>query len=426
MIMAVHRVLPGAALILLPQMLPQAENHMKFTDRAVKNLKPKKGRYEVWEGNGFGLRITPKGKKTWQYVYHFNNRSRRLTFGRYPDISVAVAHQLLGKALADREKGIDPGKVRVDENIAERKAGTIADLVDEFIERHAKRYRLSWKEDERMLKYDLVPALGDYKVKDVTRRDITRLLDNVVDRPAPIVANRLKSLIVTMFNFAVDKAIVDSSPVIGLKPPAPEKPKERALTEQEVYKFWHRLDETGLDILTKLALKLQLTVGQRSGEIVTVEWHEIDRSERLWTIPAPKTKTKKAPHVVPLSDFALSLLDQIEALSHGSNWVFPSERSNKHRARTSLSRALHRNMGCLGTEPFTPHDIRRTVRTELGRLGVPPHIAEKVINHSDKKIQKTYDRYSYIKEKREALDLWAEKLQRIVNGESNVIKIANG
>lgn len=379
------------------------------------------------EGNGFGLRIFPSGRKSWVFFYRFDGRLRRLTLGNYPKMSVAHAHEAHGRALGNLERGIDPGAIQVKANIDERKAGTIAELVEEFIEVHAKRNRKIWREDRRRLYKDVIPVIGNRKAKSVTRRDIIQLLDGVLKRGAPISANRLKSLLTTVFNFGVDRAILDASPCVNIKPLVKEQERERALSDAEIRQFWQRLDTASMDLLTKLALRLQLVTGQRSGEIVGAEWSEIDRTAALWTIPGAKAKNG-ITHMVPLSALALRLLDEIDSLSHGSIWVFPADRGSGHRTRPALSRALLRNAGHIGIEAFTPHDLRRTVRTQLGKLGVAPHIAERVINHTETKIVKTYDRYRYDREKRAALDAWARHLLAIVTGETdgNVVSINRG
>ena len=392
-----------------------ATQKMKFTDRQIRNLKSKATRYEVWEGNGLGVRISPKGTKTWVAVYHHEGKARRMTLGRYPGVSVAEAHRLHSEAMVSLSHGNDPGKALVDKNKAERKAGTVAELVDDFIERHAKQYRAAtWQENQRMLYKDVVPEIGRKKAKNVTRKEIIALLDKVVARGAPVQANRLKSLLATMFNFAVDKDILTASPCVGLKPPASEAERERTLSESEIKLFWRNIDKTSMELPAQLLLKFQLVTGQRSGEIAAAEWSEIDYQDRVWILPKDKTKNRQT-HIVPLSAMALELLDDIKALSEESRWLFPARRGNGHRTRPAISRAVIRNREVFGIEPFTPHDLRRSVRTQLGKLRVPPHIAEKVINHTVSKMEKTYDRYDYLDEKREALERWSERLQRIID-----------
>ena len=160
---------------MLPRLLPREVN-MKLTDRQVKNLKPKLQRYEVWEGNGFGIRIFPTGRKSWVFMYRFEGKARRLTFGNYPQISVAEAHAAYGKALADLEKGVDAGASLVTANKENRLAPTVNNLITEYLEKWAKPRKRSWKEDERILRKDVALYLGNRKAKDIKKREIISLL----------------------------------------------------------------------------------------------------------------------------------------------------------------------------------------------------------------------------------------------------------
>ncbi len=205
---------------------------MKFTDRKIHALKPKPDRYEVWEEGrkGFGLRLSPKGNKSWIYLYRIDGRARRMTFGSYPAMGLATAHRAHGEAEARLEAGIDPGAERVSERKAERTAETVKELADEYIEKWAKPRKKSHAEDRRILDKDVIPVIGHKKAKDVTRRDIIALLDRVVDRGASVQANRVLAVVRRMFNFSVERSILDTTPVVKIRPPGKETQRDRVLT----------------------------------------------------------------------------------------------------------------------------------------------------------------------------------------------------
>src|SRR5205814_8607424 len=160
----------------------------RLTDRSIEALRQKATRYEVWDEarKGFGVRVTPRGVKSFVWVYHFENRPRRLTFGTYPRLSLAGAGVKLAEAKNILAKGIDPGSSAV----AERHAETVEDLVSSYLERYARVRKRSASEDERILRKDALSRWAGRKVKDITRGDIVRLLNEIVDRGAPIPANR--------------------------------------------------------------------------------------------------------------------------------------------------------------------------------------------------------------------------------------------
>lgn len=176
----------------------------------------------MWEGRGFGIRVFPSGIKSWVYMYRFDGKAKRITFGNYPNMSVAQAHAAFGKALADLEKEIDPGATIVNLNKENRLAPTVETLALEYIEKWAKPRKRSWEEDERMLTKDVIPHLGKQKAKNVSRRDIVMLLDKVLERGSPIAANRTLAVVRRMFNFAVERDIIPNTPCYGFKAPTKE------------------------------------------------------------------------------------------------------------------------------------------------------------------------------------------------------------
>lgn len=398
---------------------------MKLTDRQVKNLKPKADRYEAWEGRGFGIRVFPSGKKSWVYMYRFNGKSKRITFGSYPKMSVAKAHAAFGKALADLEKGIDPGAALVNLNREDRLSPTVAGLTAEYLEKWAKPRKRSWKEDERMLIKDVIPLLGKQKAKNVSRRDIVVLLDKVLERGSPIAANRTLAVVRRMFNFAVERDIISTTPCYGIKAPTKENRRDRVLSEKEIRLFWQGLDSAKMSELTRLALKLQLVTAQRKGEIVSSEWEEFDLKNGWWTISAHKTKNGNA-HRLPLSKLALKILQQIKKESNNSKWLFPSPNNGVHITPESIDHAIRRSDDAFKKiKHFTPHDLRRTTASLMTALGVSRLVVSKLLNHVENSVTAIYDRHSYDKEKKQAMEKWGIKLKEMISENTGVTTLSN-
>ena len=386
---------------------------MKLTDRQVRNLKPKSQRYEEWEGDGLGIRVAPSGRKSWIYMYRFNGTARRMTFGTYPALSVAEAHAVHAQAKLSLSHGKDPGTKLVKDRQEHRNASTVNELAHEYIEKWAKKRKRSWKEDERMLNKDMLPTIGKLKAKEITRRDIIRLLDKIVARGAPIIANRTLEIIRKMFNFAVERGILDISPCLNIRAPSAENQRDRVLSEEEIKLFWHNLDKTNINKGIQLALKLQLITAQRRGETISMEWSEVDLNSGWWTIPAHKAKNNLA-HRVPLSPMAKTILAEARQRSGTSLYVFPSPHSDKHISPGAVSRAINRSRKLLNTESFTPHDLRRTVASHMTSTGISRLVVGKILNHVESSITAVYDRHSYDKEKQEALLMWGKTLSEYV------------
>lgn len=359
-----------------------------------------------------GLFIRHQGRRRmWAVRYRFRGKNITHTLGRYtgdlvtavaPGSSVGNHHEpfniggelllhiggariaaLRIKELA--QKGVDP---RVAAELPE--SPTVNQLADLYLERHAKRHKkeVSWREDQRMLANDVTPRIGHLQISEVTRKHIIGVIDAVMDRGAPVAANRTLAVLSKMFNYAVERALIDVNPVAGVKAPAPEAPRERVLSESEIKTFWTKLTETDMPESLQLALKLILVTGQRPGEVAGASVSEFGGA--WWTIPEERTKNKST-HRVPLSDLAQKLVTRARQLAGDSQWLFPASRGGKPIDSRSLSHALAPNRAVLGIHHFTPHDLRRTCGTMLGALGFPRWIQDKVLNHKDRSVGGIYD-----------------------------------
>jgi integrase len=417
----------------------------RLTDRFIEALRPKPGRYEVWDDarKGFGIRVSPRGAKSFVWVYHFDGRPRRLTFGTYPRLSLADAGVKLAQAKNLLAKGIDPGSRAVAERDAERHAETIEELVASYLDRYARLRKRSAFEDERILRKDVLPRWAKRKAKDITRRDIVRLLNEIVDRGAPIQANRTLTILRRMFKFAFGQAILEISPCDQVEAPSSENERDRALGEEEIRLLWQVLDTASMEQNARRILRLMLATGQRKAEVMGLHAQEIDYEKRLWTLPAARAKNGRE-HLIPLSSLALQIL--AEAPPNEAGYLFPSSltglpyrgQSIDHATRylfaprpTRAGRRAPRQpaspplAGLM--ERFTPHDLRRTAATRMREIGISRGDVKMVLNHVETDVTARYDRYDGLAEKRRALDLWAKRLEQIIAGEplaDNVIELA--
>ena len=384
-----------------------------LTDNQLKKFKPKGGRQILWDTDGFGILIG-KRKKTWVFRYSFGGKRKLMTLGEYPVISLQEAHKEAAEARLKVKREIDPGAEIKNQKAARKAAPTIAEAIRELYDEELKDKR-SGKETLRILSYDVTPLWGSLKVADITRRDIKLLLNKVKAR-APVTANRVYSALSRLFGCCVQRGIIDNSPFTHVKKPVKEIAKDRVLTDIELKLLWEGLSPTNkaVDIYrgTKLALKLIILTGCRPGEVVGMRWNEI--KDGVLTIPAKRMKGAEA-HRVPLTDMAVEVIEEARALS-GDPYIFRSpQKDSAPMTAGALSRGILRHrMEMKIEEPFTPHDLRRTLRTRLAELGVQDVVAERVLAHKLQGILKVYNRYDYDKEKREALTQWENRLRVIV------------
>jgi len=404
---------------------------MRFTDRLIKALKPASKMQDIKEDGrpGFYVRVFPSGGKSWVYLYRKDGAQKRLTLGTIDTMNLAEAHAAYESARLQVKNGGDPAAVKQCKIQAEKAADTLKQLAAEYIEKWAKPRKRSWKEDQRILDHDIIDAWGMRKAKDITRRDVILLLDKIVDRGAPISANRTHALLHKMFRFAVGRDIIPFNPCADMPKPSVEHQKDRVLSNDEIKTHWHGImTSTEMSDLTRYALLLQLTTAQRQGEIASMRWNEINGD--MWTISAERAKNGLA-HRVPLSPQAIALLDAAKEISGESEYLFPSPKAG-HIAPSAVGKALRRHLKELKepitracTEWFTPHDLRRTAATKMTEAGINRLTVSKVLNHAESGVTAVYDRHSYDKEKRQALETWGRKLDAIISNQpaSSVIPI---
>ena len=246
---------------------------------------------------------------------------------------------------------------------------------------------------------------GARSVHDVTRRDVIELVSEIVDR-APVAANKTLQIAKTFFNWCVGKAIIDRSPCEGVKEPTREIPRDRVLSDDElarVIKAARQIEGPYGGIVEVLAL-----TAQRREEVAQMTWDELDLQKQVWEIPSTRTKNGK-PHIVHLSDLAMRVLD---ARPRTGPHVFGSG-DKKFRSFGHAKAKLDKKAS---VSRCRLHDLRRTVVSGMARLGVPPHVADKILNHTAGTISgvaAVYQRHEFMAERKDALDAWARHLSAI-------------
>lgn len=392
---------------------------MRLTDLQIQKLKRRETRYEVPDGKGLFVRVSHTGHKSWIYRYRFGKEKipRRMTLGTYPDMTLARARVIHSQAMQDVINGIDPGAKLQDDKAKAKAEPTFKDLLDEYWEKELSKSP-SANERRRLVEKDALPCWSSRKVSAIRRRDAVVLLDDVRER-APITANRLQGVLVRMFNFASERGMIDFSPLAGMKRKDKEPSRARVLTNEEIKNLWNALDpqRTDIDIyrLTKLALRTILLTAQRPGEVAQMSWDQIEGGE-WWNIPEEVTKTRSAQRI-PINPMLAAVIEEAKELkSEESPFVFRSTRKDKVAVSVgAMANAIRRHREEMKiSERFTPHDLRRTLRTRLAELGVSDVVAERVLGHKLQGVLGIYNRHSYDAEKRQALLRWEQRLSEIL------------
>jgi len=400
----------------------------KFTDADVRNMKTEKRLQDRLEGDGFGVRVYGTGAKVFYFTYTFDGKRRFLNLGEYPTVTLADARKRHTAAKNKIDKGIDP-LIEKDMAKAERKRTPfVSDFVDEFIKIYAKEHNRGWKEIERSLKSEIVPRWGKRKMTDIKRRDLIIVLDEIKERGAPVMANRVLAYTRKMFSWAIDRAVLEVHPFLMMKRPNKEETRERALSQAEIKAFWHNLDNCKMSDKIKRALKLILVTGQRPGEIIGMHRNEINGD--WWELPAERSKNKQA-HRVFLTPTAMQLIGDatgfiFESPVHPADLHESPPNPGKSYEVQTMTSDIKANLphtpkskviDNLNIPHFTPHDLRRTASTQWAQMEISGDMIDRLQNHITKQKQGVghiYNRYSYNKEKQMAMEQWERKLLSII------------
>ena len=309
--------------------------------------------------------------------------------------------------LRDVAKGQDPASAKK----AARKAETFRELAEEYMRRHAKQRKRSWKKDRQALDRDLLPRLGHRKAASITRREVISILDDIKDRGAPIQANRTLEIIRKIFNWGISREIVEANPCHRIEKPAEEHQRDRVLSEDEIRAVWGAFDPEPNN--RGAMMKLRLLTAQRGGEVSHMRWCDIDLAGGWWTVP-PEYSKNGLSHRVPLAPPAVTILKDLHKQTSGGPWVFPSPiGKGPTKSNSKASGRLRESSGV----DFVPHDLRRTAASHMTGMGISRLVVAKILNHVETGVTKVYDRHSYDAEKRHALKVWAARVEEIVAGE---------
>lgn len=381
---------------------------VSFTARWVASVSaPLVGQHDYFDQRppGLGLRVAPSGRKSWFVMYRCHGRLRRYTLGTYPALSLADARQLATDARHSVAHGGDPAAVRQ----ADRQAPTVAELATQYLDLYAKVHKRSWRGDARSLASDVLPAWGQRKAVDVRRRDVVILLDGIVARGSPIQANRVLALVRRMFNWAISRDLLEHNHCLQVHAPGKEHQRERVLSPEELVAVWTAF--TALPRVWEVYMKVVLLTAQRSGEVRTLQWADVDLTSAWWTVPGERAKNGLA-HRVPLSPPVLGLLHQLRRENSSTPWIFPSPKLQQ-RPITNVSvtaRLVARQAGVC----YRTHDLRRTAASSMTSMGISRLVVGKILNHAEPGVTRVYDRHSYDAEKRQALEAWAAQVLALV------------
>lgn len=389
---------------------------INFTDTFIKRIKPQEKRMEKFEGAGFGILIYPTGTKSWIYRYKINNKKDTIIFGHYPEMTLSDARKRFHELREIRRSGTNPKTLIQQEQNQEK--NTVKKLFMSWYVNYVEKNRKKPLQIKQQIEADIIPLLGDMELEKVKPMDITRALDNIVHRGAPIHANRVLSSLKQAFNYAVSRGSMQNNPAGSIRARdigGLEKPRERFLTLDEIKSIWQFLDtdQSKMSLQTKSAIKIIILTGVRTAEIRLAKWSEFNFKDSLWTIPPENTKGAITVKI-HLSKLTKLVLEELKSISD-SPFVLPSFVLNQPLDENALPRAIRRIQTRIGIPMWTAHDLRRTFATQLGeRLNVDPVVIEKCLGHKMPRIMATYNKNEMLPQRKDALEGWAKCIQDFI------------
>ncbi len=424
-----------------------------WTEEKIKALKLPAGKAEWRKLVAPGLyiylrhRVGGEVAKQWQYRAQVDGARRWLTLGAFPAVGLAQANAelLTHRAAHESAKKGDadhPVLVARYARKAAKAQPTVAEVFDEWLadKRMGSARKGGEPVRERTINvlvenfdFDIRERVGNSKIAMLTREAVQACVDAPRKRGAPGAAAHVFRTLRGLTTFAIKRGYIDGAdPMRGIENPKPYRPAPvNAANDTELLMLLRSVEESQLWTATKLVIEFQLLTGARPSEVRLLTWNEINTGRALWTIPAERFKSGRE-HRVHLSEQALSVIERAQVIRGASVYVFPGSNADDKKPagameKMAVARALSRiaeRTKDEGGKKLRPHDLRRTFRTMLSRIGVAPHIAELCLGHVEKEtMRRVYDGHDYSGEMADAWDRAGAHIAALRSGGAKVVEI---
>ena len=388
---------------------------MPLTDTQVRMARPSEKPVRMFDAGGLYLEVAPAGGKWWRLKYRFGGKEKRVSLGTYPETTLKQARERRDNARSLLVAGADPSAERKADKLRARWTAehSFEAVAHAWLDHQAG----AWTDETRRrildsLAADIFPKIGATPIADLKARDVAAAVKAIETRGAADTAGRVLQRIRAVFRHAVITEVIDSNPVLDLKPSELLKPRQTrhraALPDAELPSLLEKLAAYDGDPTTAGALHLLVLTAVRPGELRGALWAEIDLNACQWRIPAARMKMR-AEHVVPLSRQAMDVLRGMQAVSGADKLVFPSPYyPGKPLSENTLNSALAR-MGFKGIA--TAHGMRALFSTVANEHGHDADVIERQLAHIERnKVRAAYHRAAYIAERTALMQWWADYL----------------
>ena len=399
-------------------------NLMPLTAQLVKNAKPKAKRYKLYDSKGLYLSVEASGSKYWRMKYRFGGKENTSSFGTYPEITLKNARNQAQEARSLLNQDIDPNQQRQNaRDKAKIEKESVFKLVAyEWLNNQKDRYKPATMKKKRwFIEKILIPKIGTRPINDISPQQVLKLLKALDKKGTLENTKRAKIIISQIFRFAVASGLCQLDPTRDIADALkPKKTKHRAalIKPEDVARLISAIESYQGTQTVKQLMKMSYLTIQRPGEVRQMLWSEVDMCKEQWELC--ESQKMDIPQIIPLSKQAMGVLQLQKPLTGHSNFVFLSDRNpNKPISDATVTKAL-RVMG-FAKEEMTAYGFRAMGRTILDEvLEFEPHLIEQQISHTVRDpLGRAYNRTQHLKQRRQMLQVWADYLNGLVNGEKD-------
>lgn len=392
-----------------------------LTNTEIKQAKPKDKVYTLSDGGGLQLRVKPNGTKLWLFDYKrpYTKKRTCLSFGAYPDLSLAEARNKRDAARELLAKDIDPQEHRDETERSQKSAhgNTLEHVASNWLDVKKGDVSLSHAEDSwRSLELHIFPRLGKTPIHKITAIKAIDVIKPIAAKGNLETVKRLCQRLNEIMIYATNSGLIDSNPLSGISKAfqAPAKQHLPTLKPEELPLLMSTIPRARIKFTTRCLIEWQLHTMVRPNEAAGARWDEIDLANAVWKIPAERMKSKK-PHTVPLSKQAISLLEQMQPISGHLEFVFPSDRNPKTHTNPQTANTALKRMGF--DKQLVAHGFRSLASTTLNEEGFDPDIIEAALAHVGKNaVRNAYNRAEYIERRRPLMQWWSDHIDRAAMG----------
>ena len=392
-----------------------------LTDTEIRKAKSKATAYQMTDGRGLFLWVTPTGGKLWRWKYRFDGAGKQMSYGQYPDVPLVDARERHTEARKLLAASVDPMAKRKADKAALMASDansfqTVATLWFEHWSvgkspRHADTTR-------RRMEGNMLPMLGARPIAEIEAPELVAMVKAIETRGAADLAKRALETTGQIFRYAVAHSYAKRNPAADIRPGDILKPTRKVnfarVDAKELPALLRAIEVYRGKIVTRLAIKIMALTFVRTSELIGARWCEFDLEARRWNIPAERMKMK-TPHIVPLATQAIELLELLHSISGGGDLLFPGDRDHRKPMSNNTILVSLRRMGYKGV--MTGHGFRGLASTILHEQGYEHDHIERQLAHAPRNaVSAAYNHAKYLDPRGKMMQHWADFLEMTQRG----------